>query len=59
MSDVDTERFYWLAQRYDGEAAVCCEMAEATVGPRKEVWLRIAAKWVRLAEEAQARSRPN
>jgi hypothetical protein len=54
MSEIDAERFRLLAEGYHDEAAVCRQMAERTGAALQECWLRLAAVWTRLAQEAEA-----
>jgi hypothetical protein len=53
----DLERLRKLAEMYNTHAEFCREAAELTVNPTRERWLGLAARWTRLAEEADARSR--
>lgn len=47
------------ADRFRKEANECRMLAAATINPTdKEFWLRLAAEWQKLAEEAVKRSRP-
>jgi hypothetical protein len=58
MTDIDAVWFKALAERYLGEAAACGQMARAG-DPLKEEWQWLAKEWMRLATEADARSRPH
>jgi hypothetical protein len=47
------------ADRYREEAEECRKLAESAVSQHdKEAWLRLAADWIKLAENAEQR-RPN
>jgi hypothetical protein len=51
MSNADAERFRRLAQE-------CVEQAEKSISPLdKEMWLRVAAEWIKLAQSADERDR--
>jgi len=59
MTDVvDMERFKVLAQHCESVADVCRQLADRATGPIKAEWLRLAVKWLEVAAEADARSRP-
>jgi len=59
MPCTDPDRFLELAEQYNTHAEFCREAAECAVDPCKEQWLRLAAQWTKLAEEANGRSRPS
>jgi hypothetical protein len=49
MTDTD-------ANRFRKEAEVCREQAAKAISPLdKEEWLRIAAEWIKLAQDAEGR----
>jgi hypothetical protein len=48
-----------LAQRYRSEAEFCLEMAELADGALRKKLILAAARWIKLAQEAKARRRPN
>jgi hypothetical protein len=45
--------FKMLAAHYREQADVCLSMAEQALRPYDEEWLRLAAKWTRLARQAE------
>jgi hypothetical protein len=45
--------FKMLAAHYRQQADVCLRMAEQALHPYDEEWLRLAAKWTRLARQAE------
>jgi hypothetical protein len=45
-----------LADHYRQQAEACLRMAETALSRYNEEWLRIAAKWKRLARQAEAKS---
>jgi hypothetical protein len=47
-----------LAEHYRTQAEVCHQMARMAVSPFKEVWLELAAEWMKLALEQEARAKP-
>lgn len=49
--------FKTLAAHYRQQADVCLRMAEQALSPYDEEWLRLAAKWTRLARQAELRVR--
>jgi hypothetical protein len=55
----DLARFEVLAQHYRSEAKVCLEMAERTDGALREQLVLAAARWIELAQQAEAKRRPN
>ena len=56
----DPDRLQELAAQYSTHADFCEEMAEHAANPSiKENWLHLAATWIKLAEEAEERSRLN
>jgi hypothetical protein len=52
------ERFKVLAEHCESVAAVCRQLADRAPAALKAEWLQLAAAWLRLAAEADARSRP-
>ena len=50
----DPARFEVLAQHYRSEANTCLEMAEQIDGDLRKEMLLTAAKWLELAEQAEA-----
>ena len=45
------------AERFRSEAQECLKLAEKALGQvDKEAWLRLAADWIKLAENAQEQS---
>jgi hypothetical protein len=47
-----------LAAHYRQQADTCLRMAEQALSPYDEEWLRLAAKWTKLARQAEVRVRP-
>jgi hypothetical protein len=58
MTAVEPIRFRILATHYRQQAEVCLRMAEQSLEPFGEEWLRLAARWAELEREAKARWRP-
>jgi hypothetical protein len=59
MKQVDADRLDKLAVRYRAEADYCRHMAERAVNrSSKDEWVRLAASWTKLAEDAKGRSQP-
>jgi hypothetical protein len=44
-----------LAAHYRQQVDTCLRMAEQALSPYDEEWLRIAAKWTRLARQAEVK----
>jgi hypothetical protein len=42
-----------LAAHYRQQADTCLRMAEQALSPYDEEWLRLAAKWTKLARQAE------
>lgn len=59
MKTVETTRLEVLAENYRCEAETCLEMAQRTGGPLRKELILAAAQWIELAQEAEARRRPN
>jgi hypothetical protein len=59
MTNTDPIRFEALAQHYRSEADICLEMAEQADGALRKELVRTAARWIELAQEAEAHRRPN
>jgi len=55
---VEPLRFKALAEHYRQQAATCVRMAEEALSPYDEEWLRIAAKWTKLARQAETKAGP-
>jgi hypothetical protein len=53
VTETGAERFEVLARRYRDEAAICWQHAKRPVRPLREAWLRAAARWIKLAQEAR------
>jgi hypothetical protein len=47
-----------LAVHYRQQADVCHRMASEALSPYDEEWLRLAAKWTKLARQAELKSEP-
>ena len=47
------------AAHYRQQANVCLRMAEESLSPYDEEWLRLAARWAELERDAEAKWRPN
>ena len=58
MTNTDLIRFEALAQHYRSEADICLEMAEQTDGDLRKELLLTAAKWLELAQQAEANRVP-
>jgi hypothetical protein len=44
------------AERFRAEAEECRQQAEKAINPLdKEAWLKLAAEWIRLAQDAEGR----
>jgi hypothetical protein len=52
----DAASFAFLAEQYRAQAAMCRQLAVATVNPFKEGWLEFTAEWTKLAEETEAKA---
>ena len=61
MQDIDRVRFATLAQHSHDQADACRRAAIDLDGAVREAWLRIAAGWTKLAQEAESKgpARPN
>jgi hypothetical protein len=57
LSDAATSAV--LAEHFRTQAAACQQMALMTVNPFREVWLELAAEWVKLAQEQEAQAKPH
>jgi len=58
-TQTDADRLDNLAEEYGAHADYCRYMAEVAANlPFKDEWVRLAASWTKLAEEAKARSQP-
>jgi hypothetical protein len=53
---IDPDRLQVLAHQYTVYAEFCREQAAWSAGPYKDLWLRLAEQWTRLAREANGRS---
>jgi len=58
MTATQPVRINALAEHYRHQAEICIRMAEQALSPYDEEWLRIAARWMKMARQAEARSRP-
>jgi hypothetical protein len=47
-----------LVAHYRQQAEVCLRMAKEALSPYDEEWLRLAAKWTKLARQAEVRAGP-
>jgi hypothetical protein len=47
-----------LAAHYRQQADTCLRMAEQALSPYDEEWLRLAAKWTKLARQAEVKAGP-
>ena len=59
MTNNDLAGFKVLALRYRSKADVCLEMAMQTDGALRKELVLAAARWIELAQEAEAHRRPN
>jgi hypothetical protein len=53
MTATAPDRFDTLAAHYRQQADTCLRMAEQSLSPYDEEWLRLAAKWAKLARQAE------
>jgi hypothetical protein len=58
MAKPASARFEVLAERYRNEAESCLEMAERTDGATRRELVLAAARWIELAQEAEASNDP-
>jgi hypothetical protein len=56
MTATEPVRIRALAAHYRQQADTCLRMAEQALSPYDEEWLRLAAKWTKLARQAEARN---
>ena len=56
MSTTVPVRSNTLAAHYRQQADVCRRMANEALSPYDEEWLRLAAKWTKLARQADVKS---
>jgi hypothetical protein len=59
MINSDPARFEVLAECYRNEADICLEMALRTDSATRAELVLTAARWIELAQEAEAHRRPN
>jgi hypothetical protein len=58
MTATQPVRINALAEHYRHQAEICIGMAEQALSPYDEEWLRLAARWMKMARQAEARSQP-
>ena len=58
MKQTDADNLDMLAEECSTYADYCSHMAEAASPSFKDEWMRLAASWTKLAEEAKADSQP-
>jgi hypothetical protein len=59
MTRPDPARLEVVAEHYRSEAETCLEMAEQATGVLRDELILAAARWLELAQEAEAGRRPN
>jgi len=58
MASVEPVRFRALAAHYRQQAEICLRMVEVALSPYDAEWLRLAARWTEMEQEAAAKWRP-
>jgi hypothetical protein len=48
-----------LAEHHGMQAMACQQMALITLSPFRDVWLDLAAKWTKLAQEQRTEAKPH